>query len=245
VAEPVATHSYDAVAPGWPGEATTVDEARANPEVIAGIGIEEITDHYTGIVKAHPAAPVLIGHSFGGLISQKLLGQGCGRAAVALDAVQAAARRRLRSGFAVLGNPANKKRAVWWTAKQFRYGSGNALTEGVSNELFEAFTIPSPGRPLFEAALANFTKNSPAAVDGRNATRAPLLLMPGHEDRTVPRHREHVRRSRSYVDSTATTELKQFADRCHSLVLDKGWRTVADYALGFLARQGVAPDPVR
>ncbi|WP_027929382.1 alpha/beta hydrolase [Amycolatopsis thermoflava] len=238
-----AANGYSPLMPGWPGEEPTVEAARANPEAVAGHGIDDVTEHYRGIITGLPTAPVLIGHSFGGLIAQKLLGEGHGRAAVAIDPAQIKGVKplpfaQLRSAFPVLGNPANKKRAVSLTAKQFRYGFGNAISEEESKRLYEAHTIPSPGRPLFEAAFANFTKNSPAKVNTGNGERGPLLLISGQADHTVP---DVVTRAafKLYGDSTAITELKQFPGRGHSLVLDSGWRAVADSALGWLARQNV------
>jgi non-heme chloroperoxidase len=236
-----AAAGYDPVAPGWPGEPGTVAAARANPEAVAGRGIDDITDHYAGIIAGLPSEPVIIGHSFGGLITQKLLGMGLGRAGVAIDPAQIKGVKplpfaQLRSSFPVLGNPANRRRAVSLTAAQFRYGFGNAIPEQESRELYDRWTIPSPGRPLFEAALANFSKQSPAAVDTANTKRGPLLLISGQRDHTVP---DVVTRAtyKLYGGSTATTELKQFAGRGHSLTLDSGWRAVADHTLSWLARQ--------
>jgi len=223
---------YDPIAPGWPGDGATVAETRANPEQLAGKGIAEVTDHYAGIIAGLEQPPVVIGHSFGGLIAQKLLGQGLARAAVAIDPGQIKGVKplpfaQLRSGFPVLGKPGNAKRAVSLTAKQFRYGFGNAIDAAESDALYEQFTIPGPGRPLFEAAAANFRSSSPAKVDVANATRGPLLFVSGGRDHTVP---DVVTRAayKLYAKSPAVTELRQFPDRGHSLVLDHGWREVAD-----------------
>jgi pimeloyl-ACP methyl ester carboxylesterase len=183
---------------------------------------------------------VIIGHSFGGLIAQKLLGRNLGAAAVAIDPAQIRGVRvlppaQLRASGAVLGNPANAKRSVSLSAAQFRYGFGNALSRDESDLLHEKWTIPSPGKPLFEAATANFVAHSPAAVDTRNARRGPLLLISGGKDHTVP---DSVTRStfKQYRHSSAVTELKQFPDRGHSLVIDNGWREVADAALDWLEK---------
>lgn len=236
---------YAPLAPGWPNEAATVAEARTNPQAVADLGIDDVVEHYAAIIRTLDAPPVIIGHSFGGLITQKLLGQGYGIAGVAIDPAQIKGVKplpfaQLRSGLPALGNPANKHRAVSLTAGQFRYGFGNALPRRESDELFERYTIPSPARPLFEAAFANFAKHSPAEVDTRNNVRGPLLLVSGQEDHTVP---DVVTRAayRLYGDSTAVTELKQFPDRGHSLTVDSGWRTVATHTLGWLQSQGVTP----
>jgi pimeloyl-ACP methyl ester carboxylesterase len=238
-----ASQGFEPMAPGWPGEAPTVEEARRRPEAVAGRGIDDVTNHYAGIIRSLDRPPVIVGHSFGGLITQKLLGLGLGRAGVAIDpaqlkGVKALPLAQLRSGFPVLGNPSNRKKAVSLTSKQFRYGFGNAIPAAESDQLFDKYTIPSPGRPLFEAAFANFSKNSPAAVNTANTSRGPLLLISGQKDHTVP---DVVTRAayKLYGDSTAVTELKQFAGRGHSLTVDSGWAEVADFALGWLARQGV------
>ncbi|MGW3356837.1 alpha/beta hydrolase [Streptomyces bungoensis] len=238
-----AEHGYAPVAPGWPGESATVEEARRRPEAVAGFGIDDVAAHYAGIIRALDRPPVLIGHSFGGLIAQKLLGEGLARAAVAIDPAQIKGVKvlppaQLRAGFPVLGNPANRRRAVSLTPAQFAYGSGNALSREESDDLHARFTVPSPGRPLFEAAFANFRRTSPAAVATGNAERGPLLLVSGQADHTVP---DSVTRSayKLYGDSPAVTELKQFPDRGHSLVIDHGWPVVAEYAFQWLARQGV------
>jgi non-heme chloroperoxidase len=185
----------------------------------------------------------VIGHSFGGLIAQKLLAGGSAVAAIAIDpgqikGVKALPFAQLRSGFPVLSKPGNKKKAVALTRKQFRYGFGNAITENESDELFDTWAIPGPGKPLFEASAANFTKSSPAAVDTKKRDRGPLLFIAGGKDHTVP---EVVARSayKRYSGSGAITEYRAFPDRGHSLVFDHGWREIADFTLTWLARQSL------
>ena len=165
--EHFAANGYGATAPPWPGEADTVVATRQNAGAQAGFGINEITEHFAGIVEQFDTAPVAIGHSFGGLIAQKLLGQNKVSAAVAIDpapikGVKPLPLAQLRSAFPVLGNPLNHGRSKALTQKQFRYGFGNALSEDESDALWEQRAIPSPGKPLFEAAIANFAPNSPA-----------------------------------------------------------------------------------
>ncbi|BCB92001.1 alpha/beta hydrolase [Phytohabitans suffuscus] len=243
-ADRFAARGYAPSTPGWPGEPGTVAAARRAPEAVAGLGIDDVAGHYADLIRGRPDPPVLIGHSFGGLIAQKLLGLGIGRAAVAIDparirGVRALPFAQLRAAFPVLGNPANRRRSVSLTAAQFRYGFGNAISRIESDELFGRWTVPSPGRPLFEAAFANLRRSSPAAVDTRNAGRGPLLFISGQEDRTVP---DALTRAayKLYGDSPAVTDLKQFPGRGHSLTIDSGWRRIADYALEWLDRQPIA-----
>jgi pimeloyl-ACP methyl ester carboxylesterase len=234
---------YEPIAPGWPNEPATVEEARANPDEVANLGIDEITARMAEIIKGLGDEPVIVGHSFGGLIAEKLLGEGHGKAAVAIDPAQIKGvlplpLAQLRAGLPALGNPANIHKAVSLTQKEFRFGFGNAVSEEESDELFDRWTIPSPAKPLFQAAVANFSLHSPAKVDTKNEDRGPLLLISGTADHTVP---DVVTRStlKQYRDSTAVTELKQFEGRGHSLTIDSGWKEVADAVLDWLNAQSV------
>jgi pimeloyl-ACP methyl ester carboxylesterase len=234
---------YEATAPGWPEEPETVADARSHPDAVAGKGIDDVTNHYAAMIENLPQAPIVIGHSFGGLIAEKLLGQGKVAAAVAIDPAQIKGvlplpLAQLRAGLPALGNPANRGKAVSLTAKQFRFGFGNAVSEEESNDLYEQWTIPSPAKPLFQAAAANFSLHSEAAVDTGNSTRGPLLLISGLEDHTVP---DVVTRStlKQYRNSTAITELRQFEGRGHSLTIDSGWNDIAQAVLAWLREQGL------
>jgi non-heme chloroperoxidase len=139
----------------------------------------------------------------------------------------------LRVASVALRNPANRNRAVALTREQFRYGFGNAVSAEESDQLYEKWAIPSPGKPLFEAAFANFVPGSPAKVDTKNATRGPPLLTAGGKDHTVPAAVAKAALKR-YGKSAAVTELKEFPDRGHSLCIDRGWREVADAVLSWL-----------
>jgi pimeloyl-ACP methyl ester carboxylesterase len=234
---------YEPVAPGWPGDPDTVEASRANPDALADRGIDEVTDHYAKIIEQLPTPPILVGHSFGGMIAEKLLGQDCGAGAVAIDAAQIKGvlplpLSSLHSTLPVFKNPANRHKAVSLTAEQFRYSFGNAISEEESNALYQRWAIPAPGRPLFEAAAANFELHSPAKVNTRNENRGPLLLVTGGQDHTVP---EVITKAtlKQYRHSDAITELTEFPDRGHSLTIDSRWRAVADQCLAWLGKQGL------
>lgn len=238
-----AREGYQPLAPGWPGDSATVPESRENPESVADYGVDDVVDHYAAIIAELPASPILIGHSFGGMIAQKLLAQDLAVAAVAIDAAQIKGvlplpLSALRSTLPVFKNPANKHKAVTLTPEQFRYAFGNALSEEESAALYQRWTIPAPGRPLFEAAAANFNPHAPTKVDTRNSSRGPLLLISGGKDHTVP---ESVVRAAlaQYRHSEAVTDIIDFPDRGHSLTIDRGWPEVAATVLDWLRRQSL------
>jgi pimeloyl-ACP methyl ester carboxylesterase len=237
-AELFRSNGYGPVAPGWPGTPDTVEEARARPEAVAGTGIEDVVRHYAGIIAGLPGKPVVIGHSFGGLIAQRLLAQDLAAAAVAIDAapikgVLYLPPSALRVASVALRNPANRNRAVSLSPQQFRYGFANTRSADEATELYQRWTIPSPGKPLFEAAIANLMPRSPAKVDTRTGTRGPLLLIAGGRDHTVPAAITRSTR-KLYHRSPAVTDYREFPDRGHSLTIDGGWTEVADAALAWL-----------
>jgi alpha-beta hydrolase superfamily lysophospholipase len=234
---------YDARAYGWPGDSDTVEATRANADAVADHGVDEITQHYVKHIADLPALPIVIGHSFGGLIVEKLLGDGHAAAGVAIDAapikgVLPLPISALRVAFAALNNPGNIDAAVSLTQQQFHYAFGNALTPEESADLYERWTIPSPARPLFQAATANFNPHAQTKVEVDNEDRGPLLLTMGGMDHTVP---EAITKStyKQYRKSSAVTDIVEFADRGHSLTMDHGWREVADSILGWLKTQGL------
>lgn len=230
---------YAPLAPGWPKEPDTVEQARAQPQSAADQGIDDIVAHYEHIVESLEASPILIGHSFGGLIVEKMLGRGIGRAAIAIDPAQIKGvlplpLAQLRSALPALANPLNLHRSVSLTEDQFRYSFGNALPGSESDLLYQTWNIPSPAKPLFQAAAANFVLHSQAKVDTANDTRGPLLLISGTADHTVP-DVSTLASFRQYRHSLATTQLKKFEGRGHSLVIDHGWKDVGRECLDWLA----------
>jgi pimeloyl-ACP methyl ester carboxylesterase len=243
-ADAFSARGYQVSAPGWPGDSDTVAESRANPDSIANKGIQDVFDHYAAIIETLPAKPIIIGHSFGGMIAEKLLGENLGAAAIGIDAAQIKGvlplpLSALRATLPVFKNPGNIHHAVSLTAEEFRFSFGNTLTPEESDALHEQWTIPAPGKPLFEAAVANFSLHSPAKVATDNDDRGPLLLIMGGRDHTVP---EVITKAtlKQYRGSDAVTELLEFADRGHSLTIDSGWREVADGCLNWLDQQGLS-----
>jgi pimeloyl-ACP methyl ester carboxylesterase len=210
---------------------------------VAGKGITDIVDHYAAIIRDLPTQPVLVGHSFGGLIAQRLLGDGVGAAAVTLDAAPIKGviflpPSALRVAGIALRNPANRNRAVSLSPGQFHYGFANPLPHQEVVALYQQWAVPSPGKPLFEAAAANVMPHSPAKVKTDNDTRGPLLLIAGGKDHTVPAAITK-QTLRLYRKSTAVTDFHEFPDRGHSLGIDHGWREVADKSLTWLESQSL------
>lgn len=224
---------YRVTAPGWPGHEGDVEEVRkAAPSALAGLGFAEITSHFENMVRDMEEQPVLIGHSFGGLVAQVLLDRGLGAAGVAIDSAPPEGVNRipyaqLKSAFPVLSRPGNRHKAVALTFKQFWYSFANTLVEEEARSAYERYAVPDTGRPIFQAALANFMREAPTAVNYRNNDRKPLLLIAGADDHTVP---ASVTRSnfKKYRHSSAVTDLQQFAGRSHLIIASRGWEEVVD-----------------
>ena len=231
---------YVAVTPGWPDDPATVDEAKAHPEVFAGKGIGEIADYEESIIRRLDRKPVVIGHSFGGLLTEILAGRGLAAASVAISpapfrGVLPLPFSALRSGSVVLKNPANRHRAVPLTYDQFRYAFANAVDEEEAKELYETHSVPGSGEPIFQAAAANINPWSEAKVDSLNAERGPLLIISADADHTVPWSIAHASYEREQRNE-GVTEIVKLEGRGHSLTIDHGWREVAETALAFAQR---------
>ena len=231
---------YTAIAPGWPDDPDTVEEAKAHPEVFAGKTIGQVADHYAKLIGKLDKKPAVIGHSFGGLLTQMIAGRGLSAASVAIDpapfrGVLPLPISALKSSSPVLGNPANRDRAVPLTYEQFRYAFANAVSEDEAKELYENFAVPAPGAPLFQAAAANLNPWTEAKVDTKNPDRGPLLIISGEKDHTVPwaiANASYKKQKRN----EGVTEIEEIPNRGHALTIDSGWREVADKALAFVKR---------
>src|SRR5260221_839058 len=184
-------NGYEASAASWPGDSETTEATRKNAAAVGGYGVTEIADHIAKQIKASGKKPILIGHSFGGLLVQNLLGRDLAAAAVAIDpapikGVNELPMSALKSAFPALGNPFNFKRAVSLTEAQFRFGVTNAVSEQEARELYAKYAMPAPARPLFQAATALFNPNAATKVNVANASRGPILLISGPEAKPVP-----------------------------------------------------------
>jgi non-heme chloroperoxidase len=238
------SEGYAPVTPGWPGDPATVESGRAHPERFAGTSIASVTDHHAEVIERLTRTPVVVGHSFGGLVAQQLAGRGASAATVAIDpaphrGVLPVPLAALRSSFPVLRDPRNRAVAVMLTPTQFRYAFTNAVSADEADEIYATYPVPGAGRPIFQAALANLNLFSPARVEVRSRQRGPLLVMSGERDQTVPRTMAYAayRRQRR---NESVTEFVEVPGRGHSLVIDRGWEQVAQVALEFVRKH--APD---
>jgi non-heme chloroperoxidase len=231
---------YVALTPGWPDDPETVEEAKEHPEVFAGKSIGEVADHYDAIIRRLDRKPAVLGHSFGGLLTQIIAGRGLAAVSVAIDpapfqGVLPLPISSLRAAAPVLTNPANWNRAVPLTYEQFRYSFANAVGEDEAKELYETFAVPTPGQPLFQAATANFNPWTEAKVDSKNPERGPLLIISGEKDHTVPWAIANASYKKQHRNESVT-EIVEIPNRGHALTIDSGWREVAETALAFVKR---------
>ena len=232
--------AYVALTPGWPDDPDTVEEAKAHPEVLAGKGIGEVADHHEAIIRRLERKPLVIGHSFGGLLAEILAGRGLAACSVAISpapfrGVLPLPVSALRAGAPVLKNPANWNRAVPLTYEQFRFSFANAVGEEEARQLYETYSVPAPGEPLFQAATANVNPWSEAKVDTKNPKRGPLLIISGDHDHTVPWAIANASYKKE-AKNDAVTEIVRIEGRGHALTIDNGWREVAETALAFARR---------
>jgi non-heme chloroperoxidase len=231
---------YAPLAPGWPDDPDTVAEANAHPEVFAKKKVGQVADHFAEVIGKLKKKPAVIGHSFGGLLTQIVAGRGLSAASVAIDpapfrGVLPLPFSALKAASPVLANPANRNRAVALTYEQFRFAFANAVTEDEAKELYKTFAVPASGAPLFQAAFANLNPSTEAKVDTTNPNRGPLLIINGEKDNTVPwaiANASYKKEKRNQ----GVTEIVEMKNRGHALVIDSGWREVADTALAFVKR---------
>jgi non-heme chloroperoxidase len=235
-----ADNGFAPLTPGWPDDPETVEEANAHPEVFANKTVGQVADHFAAVIGKLDVKPAVIGHSFGGLLTQIVAGRGLSAASVAIDSapfrgVLPLPISALKSASPVLGNPANRHRAVPLTFDQFRYAFANAVSEDEARQLYDEFCVPASGAPIFQAAAANLNPWTEAKVDTDNQDRGPLLIVSGDRDHTVPRAiADATFKKQQHNDGV--TEFVEIPGRGHALTIDNGWREVADTALAFVQR---------
>jgi pimeloyl-ACP methyl ester carboxylesterase len=236
---------YAALTPGWPDDPRTVEEANEHPEVFANKTVRQVADHFESIIRQLRKKPIIVGHSFGGLLVQILAGRGLALATVAIDpapfrGVLPLPISALRSAWPVLGNPANRGKAVALTFEQFRYAFANAVSADEARELYQTFAVPAPGAPIFQAATANLNPWTELRVDTDNPERGPMLIISGEKDHTVPWAIANGAYKRQCRNGNVT-EIMEIPNRGHALTVDSGWREVADASLRFV-RKVQGPD---
>jgi pimeloyl-ACP methyl ester carboxylesterase len=232
---------YAPLAPDWPDDPETVEQARANPDVLAKKTLKQIADHTAEVIAGLEKKPVVMGHSTGGLLAQILAGRGLSVATVAIDpgpfrGVLPLPVSTLRVSAPILRNPLNRGKAITLTFDQFKYGWTNAIDdEGEARRLYETYHVAGPGVALMQMANANLNPWTEAKVDTKNPDRGPLLIIDGEKDHTVPWAIANAAYKRQRANE-AVTEIKQIPNRGHSLTIDGGWQEVAETALGFIKR---------
>ncbi|TCO49277.1 alpha-beta hydrolase superfamily lysophospholipase [Kribbella antiqua] len=229
---------FATIAPGWPDDPETVAEGRANPRLFAGKSVGAVTSHYAELIGRLKRKPAIVGHSFGGLITQKLAGMGLATVSVPIDpapgrGVLPLPLSALKASFPVLSNPANRSKAVMLTYGQFRFAFANAVPEGEARKLYDEFPVPAPGLPLFQAAVANLNPGSQTRVNRANPDRGPMKFLSGQRDNTVPWAITNASYKKQR-DHESVTEIEELPGRGHSLVFDSGWEQVAETALVFV-----------
>jgi non-heme chloroperoxidase len=231
---------YAPLTPGWPDDPDTVEEAKEHPEVFAGKTIGQVADHFAEIIGKLDRKPAVIGHSFGGLLTEILAGRGLAAASVAISpapfrGVLPLPISALKSASPVLRNPANRSRAVPLTYDQFRFAFANEVSEDEAKELYDTYSVPAPGAPLFQAATANLNPWTEAKVDSENPDRGPLLIITADQDHTVPPAIANASYKRE-ARNEGVTEIEEVKGHGHALTIDGKWREVADRALAFVKR---------
>ncbi|MEZ3161197.1 alpha/beta hydrolase [Microbacterium sp. BWT-B31] len=231
---------FTTIAPGWPDDPESIDDARANPDAFASKMVQEVTDHYLEAIARLDAKPAVIGHSFGGLIAQKIAGAGASVATVAIDpapfqGVLSVPLSSIKSSAPVVGNLRSLKHGVTLSFEQFQYGWANALDEDEARALYDEFHVAAAGNPIFQVITANLNPFTETKVDTNNPERGPLLIIGGEKDHTVPvTPTESAYKIQS--KNPGLTEFVVMPDRGHSLTIDHGWSEVAQAALDFLVR---------
>ncbi len=236
-------NGYAGVTPDWPDDPETVEEARANPDVLAGKKLEQVAKHTEEVIAALDKKPVVMGHSTGGLLTFMIAGRGIAAASVPIDpgpfrGVLPLPFSALKSAWPVLGNPFNRGKAITLTQEQFNYGWANALDEDEAKRLYDTYHVAAPGVALMQMANANLNPFTEAKADSKNPDRGPMLVISGEKDHTVPPAIANAAYKRQKRNPNVT-EIAKIPNRGHALTIDSGWQEVAQTALDFLKKNNV------
>jgi non-heme chloroperoxidase len=232
---------YAPLTPDWPDDPATVDQARANPDVLAKKTLRQVADHTADVIDKLEKKPAVMGHSTGGLLAQMLAGRGLSAVTVAIDpgvfrGVLPLPVSVLKGVGPFLVNPRTRGRAITLTFDQFTYGWTNALDdETEARQLYDTYHVAGSGIALAQMGNANLNPWTESKVDTKNPDRGPLLIIDGEKDHTVPwaiANAAYKRQRRN----PAVTEIVKIPNRGHSLTIDHGWREVAQTALDFIKR---------
>ena len=236
-AERFRTRGHEVLAPGWPGiDDRSPADVRRDPSALENVSITEIVDSYDRIIRALPEAPIIMGHSFGGIFTQMLLDRGLGVAGVGVEPGQPAGVltlpfSTLRTGLPILSNPFRKAKANAFSKSHFHYTFGNDLTRAASDIEWDKSAVNSVNRVFFEGVLSlPRRKSGITRVDFRKPDRAPLLLISGGIDHVAPPAIQRALLQR-YAAGPSLVERIEFPGRSHRIVSQDGWEEVADYAL--------------
>lgn len=232
---------YSAVTPGWPDDPSSIEEARAHPEVFAGKSIGDIAAYQQNIIERLDRKPAIVGHSFGGVLVQILAGRGLSAATVAISpapsrGVLPLPIAALKAASPILTNPANRHKAIALTPDQFRYGFANAVSEEEAQELYEQFHVAGSGIPLFQAAFANINPRTEDKALKLVDDRGPMLILAGSEDHQAPTAIAEATFKKQQKNEHFDTEFHEIPGRGHSLTIDQGWQEVAQISLDFISR---------
>lgn len=226
---------YNVVAPAWPGMEGDIDAFRKDPSAVGKLSISDLVEHYQGIIEQMEHPPIIMGHSFGGLITQLLIDRNLGSAGVAISTAPVRGIlllpfSTLRVTFPALSNPFNFHAVQALSEEQFHYAFGNLLSEEESRKAYERYAVPGPDHVLFQAGLANFNPHAETAVNFKNNDRAPLLFITGDMDHIAPASLVETNYN-LYKNSQAVTALKIFEKHSHYILGEAGWEEIADFAL--------------
>jgi alpha-beta hydrolase superfamily lysophospholipase len=218
-------------APEWPRKHGDVEELREDAQALKGLGIAEIVDHYEVQIRGLDEPPVLIGHSFGGLIVELLLDRGLGRAGAALSpappkGILVLPFSSLKAAAPALAHPSKWHGVVTLTPEEFSYAFVNTFSPDEAAAAYERYAVPETGQILYEAGLANFHLHPPTEVHFKNEERAPLLIVGAEKDHTVPASVSRAQ-YKKYERSPAKTDYIEFEGRPHLFMVGDGWDEVA------------------